>query len=142
MSPLVQQRLGKTFGWFSYGLCTTAASVYLMRNSMAWAAVPWYVMLGGSFACLYAAHALDHPFKMMAYTAFTGIMGLAVLPLVQISAASAVADAALATGLSMTALGGIAYMAPSEQFLNWGGALGMASAGMLFVGILSMFRYH
>ena len=55
------------------------------------------------------------------------------------SAASAVADAALATGLSMTALSATAYYAPSEQFLNWGGALSIASAGMLFVSVASMF---
>lgn len=140
MSPLVQKRLGATFGWFSYGLFGTAASVYAMRNSMIWAAVPWYVLLGGSFACIYGAHALDRPFNLLAYTAFAGITGVAILPLIQMSAAAAIADAALATGLSMTALGAVAYNAPSEQFLNWGGALGMASAGMLFVGVMSAFR--
>jgi len=136
----VQKRLAHTFGWFSYGLFSTAASVYMLRNSMIWASVPWYVLLGSSFACLYAAHAVDHPFKAVAFTGFAGIMGLNILPLIQVSAAAAVADAALATGLSMASLGTIAYFAPSEQFLNWGGALGMASAGMLCVGLLGMFR--
>jgi len=74
-----------------------------------------------------------------AYTAFTGIMGLSMLPLIQISTSAAIADAALATGLSMTSLAGIAYCAPSEQFLMWGGALSAASMGMLAVGMGSMF---
>lgn len=65
---------------------------------------------------------------------------MAILPLVQMSAAAAVADAALATGLSMSSLAGIAYMAPSEQFLNWGGALSMACMGMMAVSMMSMFN--
>ena len=40
-----------------------------------------------------------------------------------------VADAALVTGLSMTALGAVAYNAPSEQFLNWAGPLSFACMG-------------
>lgn len=107
---------------------------------MIWASVPWYVLLGTSFALLYATHAVDHPFKAVAYTGFAATMGVAILPMIQMSAAAAVADAALATGLSMSSLGAIAYFSPSEQFLNWGGALGMASAGMMFVGILGMVR--
>ena len=33
MSPLVQTRLAHTFGWFGYGLCSTSAFVYFMRNT-------------------------------------------------------------------------------------------------------------
>ena len=39
----------------------------------------------------------------------------------------------------MTSLAGIAYNAPSEQFLMWGGALSAASMGMFAVGLSSMF---
>lgn len=117
--------------------------VYFMRNSLLWTRVPWFVQLGLSLGCLYGAHACDYnsafPLKFLFYSGFTGLMGLSVLPLVQVSAAAAVADAALATGLSMTTLTAIAYNAPSEQFLNWGGALGMGAAGMLFVGMAGMF---
>ena len=118
MSPIVQSRLSKTFGWFSYGLLSTSAAVYAMRNSMIWASVPWYVLMGGTLACMYGCHAIPYdtalPAKMAVYTAFTGLIGLSILPLIQMSAAAAVADAALVTGLSMSSLAGIAYMAPSE----------------------------
>jgi hypothetical protein len=66
-------------------------------------------------------------------------MGLSILPLIQMSTSAAIADAALATGLSMTSLAGIAYNAPSEQFLMWGGALSAASMGMFAIGLASMF---
>ena len=147
MSPLVQKRLSNTFGWFGYGILTTSAFVFQMRNSSAmWLASPMagWGLLAASFACYLGAHAFDYerqfPLKVMAYTAFTGVMGLAILPMIQMSSAAAVADAVLATGLSMTSLAGIAYLAPSEQFLNWGGALSMACMGMMAVSIMGMFN--
>lgn len=147
MSPLVQKRLSHTFGWFGFGILTTSAFVFQMRNSsMMWLAsplAPW-ILLAASFGCYLGAHAFDYntqfPLKVLAYTAFTGIMGMAILPLIQMSSAAAVADAALATGLSMSSLAGIAYMAPSEQFLNWGGALSLACMGMMAVSMMSMFN--
>lgn len=48
-------------------------------------------------------------------------------------------DAALGTGLMMSGLATVAYMAPSEQFLMWGGALSMGCMGMMGVGLMSMF---
>ncbi len=39
----------------------------------------------------------------------------------------------------MGGLGLIAYNAPSEEFLKWGGALGIGLGGMLGVGMMSMF---
>jgi FtsH-binding integral membrane protein len=51
-----------------------------------------------------------------------------------------IADAALATGLSMGALTAVAYKAPSEQFLNWGGPLALACGGMFAVSLLSAFN--
>ena len=56
------------------------------------------------------------------------------------SAMATVADAALATGLSMTALGAVAYNSPSEQFLSWGGPLAFCCMGMLGISVLSNFR--
>jgi len=86
MSPLVQQRLSKTLGWFSYGIASTTVAIYAMRNSLIWASIPWYVVLGGSIVFGVASHSLDYetafPLKVAAYTAFTGIMGLAILPAV------------------------------------------------------------
>lgn len=143
MSPLVQKRLSQTLGYFGYGVLSTAGFIYYMRNSMAWASVPWWGMLGATIGLMIATQAVDYetmyPLKLAMFTAFTGAIGLSILPLIQMSAAAAVADAALATGLSMTTLAAIAYNAPSEQFLMWGGALSIASMGMLCIGIGSMF---
>jgi len=80
------------------------------------------------------------PLKVLSYTGMTALLGLQVLPIVQGVGIATAADAALATGLSMATLGGIAYNAPSEQFLNWGGMLGMGCTGMMFVGLMSMFN--
>lgn len=59
MSPMVQERLGKTFGWFSYGILSTAVTVYACRNTMAWAAIPWWGFFGGTLACMFGAHSFD-----------------------------------------------------------------------------------
>lgn len=111
---------------------------------MLWASVSPLLLFGGSLALLFGTHSLPYETqyipKMICYTAFTGMMGLSILPLVQMSAAATVADAALATGLSMGALGAVAYNAPSEQFLNWAGPLSFACMGMMGISVLSMFR--
>ena len=86
MSPIVQQRLGKTFGYFSYGILTTGATVYALRNSLAWAAVPWWAYMIGGVGLLFGAHLTPYetayPLKLGFYTAFAGLMGLQVLPLI------------------------------------------------------------
>ena len=48
-------------------------------------------------------------------------------------------DALFATGITMGGLGLVAANAPSEQFLKWGGALGMCLAGMIGLGLVNMF---
>ena len=142
MSPLVRQRLSHTLGFFSYGLFTTGATCYALRNSMAWAAIPWWGFMIGGLGLMMGTHMVDYhtafPLKFALYTGFTGMIGLQILPLVQMSSIGMIADAALATGLSMTALSAIAYNAPSEQFLNWGGPLALACGGMFAVSILSI----
>ena len=40
----------------------------------------------------------------------------------------------------MAALGLLAYYAPSEQFLNWGGVLSVACTGMVFVSLASIYN--
>jgi FtsH-binding integral membrane protein len=144
MSPITQQRLGQTFGFFTYGLLTTGATCYALRNSLAWAAVPWWAFMIGGIGLLVGTHMTPYegalPLKLAFYTGFAGCMGLQILPLVQMSSMAMIADAALATGLSMGALSYIAYKAPSEQFLNWGGPLSLACGGMMAVSMLSIFN--
>lgn len=66
-------------------------------------------------------------------------MGLSMVPLINMAGLALVTDAIFATGVTVGGLGLVAYNAPSEQFLMWGGALGMGAAGMLGIGIASMF---
>lgn len=65
---------------------TTSAFVYGMRNSMLWARVPTMAMFGLSIGLMYGTHALPYETmylpKMMAYTAFSGVIGLSILPLI------------------------------------------------------------
>lgn len=144
MSPMVQQRLSKTLGYFAYGITATGATCYALRNSMAWAAIPWWGYLIGTVGLIYATHSIDYhtmyPLKLTAYTAMAGAIGLQILPLVQMSSMAMIADAALATGLSMTSLAAVAYNAPSEQFLSWGGPLALGCGGMMAISMLSIFN--
>ena len=84
MSPLVQKRLAHTFGWFGYGIMSTSAFIYYMRNSTRHVGpIPLFI---GSLGLLYLSHIIDYetalPAKALAYTAFTGMMGMSVLPLI------------------------------------------------------------
>lgn len=118
MSPMVQDRIGKTFGFFSYGLFSTGACVYALRNSLVWTRIPQLALFGASLATLFATHMVPYdsalPLKLALYTGFTGLTGITILPLVQMSSIAMIADAALATGVAMTSLAAVAYNAPSE----------------------------
>jgi FtsH-binding integral membrane protein len=71
-----------------------------------------------------------------------GSMAVTMVPLINIAGMPIVYDALFSTGLTMGGLGLVAYNAPSEQFLQWGGALGMGLAAMIGVGLASMFKPH
>jgi FtsH-binding integral membrane protein len=76
---------------------------------------------------------------MAMYCGFLGMVGVTVMPLCVMAGGALVVDAVLATGVAMSALAGISYMAPSEQFLMWGGALSMCCGGMFAISLLMMF---
>jgi len=62
-----------------------------------------------------------------------------MIPLIQMASMPIIYDALFATGISMGALGAVAYNAPSEQFLQWGGALSIGLGGLIGVSIMNMF---
>ena len=66
-------------------------------------------------------------------------MALSLVPLIHMAGMPIIYDALFATGISMSALGAIAYNAPSEQFLQWGGFLGVGLGGMIALGFINMF---
>lgn len=73
------------------------------------------------------------------FGAFVGTMSISLLPMIHVYAMPVIYDALIATGVTMGALSTVAYNAPSEQFLNWGGPLSVGLGGMLGVSMLSIF---
>jgi len=66
-------------------------------------------------------------------------MALTMVPLINMASMPIIFDALFATGFTMGGLGLVAYNAPSEQFLKWGGMLGMCCAGLIGVSFAQMF---
>jgi FtsH-binding integral membrane protein len=143
MSPLVQKRVSQTLSYFGFGLGLTGLVAYGLRNSAAAMNLHWGVCLAGMLGFQIATRSCDYntqyPAKMACYLGFLGMVGVTIMPLCVMAGGSLVIDAALATGVAMSTLAGVAYMAPSEQFLQWGGALGMACGGMFAVSLMCMF---
>lgn len=144
MSPTVQKRVANTLGYFGFGLGFTGAVAYALRNSM-WAMnLHWGICLLGTIGFMVGTHMTDYytnyPLKMAFYTGFLGMVGVSIMPLCVMAGGALVVDAALATGVGMTALAGVAYMAPSEEFLRWGGVLSLCCGGMFAVALLGAFN--
>ena len=72
------------------------------------------------------------------YAGFVGCTAVTLVPLIQVVSMPIIFDALIATGVTMGGLGAVAYNAPSEQFLSWGGPLSLGLGGMCAVGLLSM----
>lgn len=129
-------------GYFTGGLFATGLIVGLLRNSVLAYTNPWLLFFG-SLGLLIGTQLTDYyqsPFlKHMLWAGFIGTMALTLVPLITWAGAPVVFDAVVATGVTMGGLGAVAYNAPSEQFLRWGGFLGMGLAGMIGVGIAMMF---
>jgi FtsH-binding integral membrane protein len=144
MSPTVQKRVANTLGYFGYGLGFTGAVAYSLRNSARAMNLHWGICLAGQIAFLLGTHLTDYhtnyPVKMACYTAFLGMVGVTIMPLCVMAGGALVVDAALATGVAMSALAGVAYMAPSEEFLRWGGCLSLMCGGMFGISLLLMFN--
>lgn len=143
MSPLVQKRVSQTLSYFGFGLGMTGLIAYSLRNSHAAMNLHWAVCLIGMMGFQIGTRSMDYktqyPMKMAMYCGFLGMVGVTIMPLCVMAGGALVVDAALATGVSMSALAGVAYMAPSEQFLRWGGALGIACGGMFCLSLMCMF---
>ena len=76
--------------------------------------------------------------KNVMYGAFVGTMSLSLVPMIHMYEMKILYDALIATGVTMGSLGVVAYNAPSEQFLSWGGPLAVGLGGMLGVSLLQM----
>ena len=88
-------------------------------------------MLGTMLTNYQTQPVLKHAF----WLSFMGTMALSMVPLINMASMPIIFDALFATGFTMGGLGLIAYNAPSEQFLRWGGMLGMGCAGLIGISI-------
>lgn len=140
-NPIVQDRIRKTLGFFGAGLFTTGMMVGFFRNSMFALNHPW-MLLFGSLGALIGTMATDYernfPVKLAMWAGFMTLTGLGMVPLIQMASMPIIYDAIMATGFTVGGLGLVAYNAPSEQFLMWGGALGMGLAGLIGLSFASM----
>jgi len=113
-----------------------------LRNSKLAYMNPW-LMLALTFGTLIGTCATNYQtqpvLKHAFWLSFMGTMALSMVPLINMASMPIIFDAMFATGFTMGGLGLIAYNAPSEQFLKWGGALGMGLAGMIGVSIANIF---
>lgn len=141
-NPIVQDRIRKTLGYFGAGLFTTGLMVGFFRNSLFALNHPWMLLfgsIGAMFGTLLTDYDRNFALKNLFWISFMGLTGLGMVPLIRMAGMSIVYDAMLATGFTVGGLGIVAYNAPSEQFLMWGGALGMGLAGLIGIGFASMF---
>ena len=77
--------------------------------------------------------------KVISYTAFAGMMGMVILPIVTQSSLSLATDAALITGVSICSMGALAWNAPSEAYLKWKAPLSFFAFLLTFTGGFAMF---
>jgi FtsH-binding integral membrane protein len=103
---------------------------------------PW-AFFALSFGTLIGTLAVDihtSPFlKHALWISFMSTMALGLVPLINMASMPIIYDALFATGFTMGGLGLVAYNSPNEQFLQWGGLLGMACAGLIGLSFVQLF---
>lgn len=127
--------------YFGGGLATTGVMVGLFRNSMFALNHPW-MLLFATLGMMVGTRVLDYDrnkaLKHLMWGGLMATMGVSLVPLIRMAGMPIVYDALFATGITVGGLGVVAYNAPSEQFLLWGGALGMGCAGMIGISLAAM----
>lgn len=148
-NPVVQQRISNTFGYFTYACGATGMMTYMLRNNYRILNMGFGASLGLfalSIGTMFGTHMMDYNnnwmMKNLMYTAFIGTMSTSLVPLIHMYAGPVVFDALIATGFTVGALGTVAYNAPSEQFLSWGGPLALGCGGLIGISLLQMIYPH
>lgn len=135
-------RVRQTLMYFGGGLGLTGAMVAALRNSSLVYMNPWLLLIGSlgfligtQMTSYYQSPVVKHAL----WLGFLGFTAMGLVPLINMAGMPVVYDALFATGMAMAALGAVAYNAPSEQFLMWGGTLGVGLGAMIGIGLLQMF---
>ena len=129
-------------GYFAGACSLTGAMMYGMRNSArALNMNPW-LLFALSLGTMIGTQRVDYEknwaLKNMMYAGFVGTMSASLVPLIHIYSMPIIYDALIATSMTMGSLGVVAYNAPSEQFLNWGGPLSLGLGGLMGASLLSI----
>ena len=98
-----------------------------------------FLSLGTMIGTMMVDYNKNTALKHLFWLGFMSSMALSMVPLINMASMPIIYDALFATGFTMGGLGLIAYNAPSEQFLAWGGMLGMGCAGMIGISLMNMF---
>lgn len=128
-------------GYFSAACATTGAMTMAFRNSRLALMNPWLLLglsLGTMMGTQFTSYQNNWALKNMLYAGFIGTMSLSLVPLIHMYSMPIIYDALIATGVTVGSLGVVAYNAPSEQFLNWGGPLALGLGGMMGISLLSI----
>jgi len=80
--------------------------------------------------------------KNLMFAGFVGSMSVSLLPLIHIYAMPVIYDALIATSVTVGGLGAVAWNAPSEQFLMWGGPLSLGLGALCGCSLLSILYPH
>lgn len=141
--PEVQKRVRTTLGYFGGACASTGVFMHLMRNSSLAYMNPWLYM-GLAIAMQIGVHVTDYEnnwvLKNALFAGWVGLVSTSLVPLIHMYSMPILFDAMLATGVTMGSLGLVAYNAPSQQFLNMGGALSIGLGAMLGVSLMQMFN--
>ena len=119
----------------------TGAFTMMLRNSRFAMMNPWallFLSMGTMIGTQFTSYDQNWALKNMLFAGFISTMSLSLVPLIHMYAMPVIYDALIATGVTVGSLGFVAYNAPSEQFLNWGGPLALGLGGMLGVSLLSI----
>lgn len=128
--------------YFGGGLAVTGLLVGALRNSSIAYMNPWgllFISLGTLIGTVMTNYQQQPVLKHALWFSFMTATALGLIPLINMASMPIIYDALFATGFTMGGLGLVAYNAPSEQFLQWGGALGMGLAGMVGISFMQMF---
>lgn len=141
-NPIVQQRISKSLAYFGGGLLVTGGLVGALRNSSLVHMNPFLffaLSIGTMIGTMMVNYDRSPLLKHALWMGFMSTMALSMVPLINMASLPAIYDALFATGFTMGGLGLVAYNAPSEQFLKWGGMLGMGCAGLIGLSFMQMF---
>lgn len=139
---MVKERLNSAITYFGVGVGTTGILTGMLRNSRLAHANPLLMLIptfGSLFATMYLNSQEQWVPKHLAWLTFQSCMALSLVPLINMASMPIIYNALFATGIMMGGLTMLAVNAPNEQFLNWGGMLGIGLAGSIGLGIVNMF---